>query len=157
MDELLSGTSTSDPMVKSEEVISETVKLFRSSSRRQRMFEYALNRTPIWSKPGKELIKVLSLVVEGNQPTPQPSYQIEDDCIMVVCTWLVAGRSVDLWIDDIDGDLTYSIRQDNDDADPDHGEDIVPVELEFETRQEVVDWLRQRLPELGEDVRDPLV
>jgi hypothetical protein len=133
------------------------VKLFRSESRKQRMFEYALGRTPVWSKVGKEFIRLLSEVIEEGQPTPQVAYEVYDDAVGLSCTWLVSGRSVELWMDDMDGEISFQVTQDNDDADYWHDEDVRPTVLEFTSRTQMVRWLRETLTGLGEGVRNPLV
>lgn len=133
------------------------VKLFRSESRKQRMFEYALSRTPVWSKVGKEFLRLLSEVIEEGQPTPQVAYEVYDDAVCLSCTWLVSGRSVELWVDDMSGVIEYVVEQDNDDADYGHNEDVRPQRLEFGSRAAMVEWLRETLTGLGEGVRNPLV
>lgn len=54
----------------SDETTETESKLFRSDSRAQRMFEYALLRTPQYTAGGKWLLTMLAELIEDDQPTP---------------------------------------------------------------------------------------
>lgn len=144
---------TSTPAFRQPELILEstsgTVKLFRSSSRKQRMFEFAMMRTPLWCKVGKEMLKILAKVIEDDQPTPQVSYQVAEDSIWVTCTWLVSGESMDLFVDDSDGVISMLVSTDQNEANH--------QQYEFETQEELILFLRGRLSGMGKNVKSPLV